>query len=121
MIIQKYGFLEEPAVPPCCLPLKKQSSGEPGIIQNPSWKKLDFITATGNIYKVVTPLCVFGHRDGKLVLEKIYPYSSLEEIKSNTGFPIIHDEIQPSDPPSEEELEMLNFIDPEKIREIEMR
>jgi len=83
-------------------------------------EKGDFITATGNIDMVVTPLCVFTHQDGNLVLDKIHPYSSLKEIEDNTGFSIIYDDIEFSEPPTAEEMEVLNRIDPEHIREIEM-
>jgi len=83
-------------------------------------EKLDFITSVGNIHKVVTPLCVFGHEDGKLVMDRIHPCSSLEEIEANTGFPILYDDLTFSEQPTREEVDVLNRIDPEKIREIEM-
>ncbi|MEO6958654.1 MAG: CoA-transferase, partial [Burkholderiaceae bacterium] len=51
-------------------------------------QKVDFITSTGNVYRVVTPLCIFRKEDGKLVLDSIHPGVSRDELASRTGFDI---------------------------------
>lgn len=81
--------------------------------------KVDFVTAQGNVKYVFTPLCTFEKIDGQLWLKEISPLSSLEEIKGNTGFEIKYDEIKYIKEPTEEELRILNEIDPERIRDSE--
>jgi glutaconate CoA-transferase subunit B len=44
-------------------------------------EKVDFVTTRGNLWKIVTPLCIFEFRNGRLMLDRIHPTSSLEEVK----------------------------------------
>lgn len=74
-------------------------------------------TATGNVESVVSPIAAFKKKDGILVLDGIFPYSSYEEIAENTGFPVSPAPV--ISPPTEEELRLLREFDPEGIREIE--
>lgn len=74
-------------------------------------------TATGNIYKVVSPICIFEKIKGRLQLESINPHSSYEEVVENTGFPVSSAPYTP--PPTEEELALLRNFDKEGIRNIE--
>jgi len=78
--------------------------------------KVDFVTTRGNVHKIVTPLCVFAFRDGRLVLESIHPTSSLEEVKANTGFELVYDKISATEPPTAEELAALAKVDPMDMR-----
>lgn len=80
-------------------------------------EKCPVITASGNVYKVITPLAVFGKENGGLNLEGIHPYSSYDEVLENTGFPVSPAPFTP--PPTEDEIRLLNEFDPERIREIE--
>ena len=77
---------------------------------------LDFVTAGGNVDRVVTPLCVFQRRDGRLVVESIHPGVSPDVLRAATGF---HIEVSPRTPvtpsPSSEELRALEEIDPERV------
>jgi glutaconate CoA-transferase, subunit B len=82
-------------------------------------ENVDFITTRGNLWRIVTPLCVFEFRKGKLYLESIHPHSNLEEVRENTGFDILFDEIKYTKPPSKQELLMLKKIDPQDYRSIE--
>jgi len=82
-------------------------------------EKVDFTTTRGNLWRIVTPLCVFEFRNGKLQLESIHPTSSLEEVKENTGFKLLFDEIKYTNVPSKQELLMLKKIDPKDYRSIE--
>lgn len=82
-------------------------------------EKCDFVTTRGNVYKIVTPLCIFAFKDGRLVLDSIHKTSSLEEVRENTGFELIYDEIRYTEDPTPEEWKMLQRIDPSDIRSIE--
>lgn len=81
--------------------------------------KCDFVTTRGNIYKIVTPLCIFAFKDGRLVLDSIHKTSSLQEVIDNTGFEVIYDEIRFTEDPTPEEWKMLQKVDPTDIRSIE--
>lgn len=83
-------------------------------------EKVDFVTTRGNLWKIVTPLCVFEFRDGKLWLDSIHPTSSLEEVQENTGFKLNYTEIKYTPEPTKEELMMLKKIDPHDLRSIEL-
>lgn len=77
---------------------------------------VDFVTTRGNIYKIVTPLCIFGYKNGRLCLESISPYSSVEEVKKNTGFSITGGHVQKLEPPSRQEMSLIQRIDPLGVR-----
>ncbi|GIM29788.1 3-oxoadipate--succinyl-CoA transferase subunit B [Clostridium polyendosporum] len=79
-------------------------------------EKVDFVTTRGNLWKIVTPLCIFKFEEGKLLLESIHPTSSLNEVIENTGFEVNYNEIKYTPEPSEEELRMLKRIDPYDFR-----
>ena len=49
-------------------------------------EKLDFVTASGNLTTVVTPIAVFQRRDGRLALESWNPLVTLDEVVRRTGF-----------------------------------
>ena len=93
-------------------------------------EKLDFATAApstglragGRVDRIVTPLCVFAFRDGEIYVEGIHPYTTPHEVMENTGFPIEVDSTTPViPPPSEEELQALEALDPQGIRLLEFR
>lgn len=73
------------------------------------------MTTSGNLHKIVTPLCVFGYRDGQVILESIHSTSSLEEVKENTGFNLVYDSIKVTEDPRAQELLMLSKIDPNDL------
>ncbi len=81
--------------------------------------KVDFVTARGNIDKIVTPLCVFKMYKGELLLDSIHPTSSIEEVADNTGFDIRYIDIGVTPAPTKEELRLLSKIDPNDYRNIE--
>lgn len=80
-------------------------------------EKCSVVTAGGNVYRVVTPLSVFRKENGSLMLDSIHPYSSYDEVKENTGFPVSPAPF--TSPPTEEELNLIQKFDPESVREIE--
>ncbi len=79
--------------------------------------KCPIVTASGNVYRVVTPIAVFRKENGNLVLDTIHPYSSYEEIREKTGFPVSPAPF--TTPPTKEEINLIREFDPEGVREIE--
>lgn len=83
-------------------------------------ERLDFVTATGHVDRVVTPLCVFCRLDGRLVVESIHPGVSPDMLRAQTGFAVDVSEATPvTPPPTDAELAALEMIDPERVRLIE--
>ncbi len=81
---------------------------------------LNFVTASGNVDRVVTPLCVFVRREGWLQVESVHPGVEPEAVRAATGFPVAVDERTPRTPfPSPAELAALAAIDPERVIESE--
>ncbi len=53
---------------------------------------MQFVTAApdpAREFTVVTNLCIFRLKNGKLELDSIFPYTTLEEVKEKTGWEII--------------------------------
>ncbi|HEX6513245.1 MAG TPA: CoA-transferase [Chloroflexota bacterium] len=80
-------------------------------------ESVSFVTAQGNVDRVVTPLCVFKGVDGQLELESIHPGVTFEEVQAATPWPLRDAPQTPA--PSQEELAALRAVDPERIRDIE--
>ncbi len=70
-------------------------------------------------FKVITNLCTFVMENGLLVLESIHPYSNLAEVQANTGWEITQTDLPLTLAPSEEELALIEKVDPNRIRYIE--
>lgn len=84
--------------------------------------EVDFVTATGNLDRVVTPLAVFRATPDGLRLEGLQPGATLEEVCRQTGFPVIPTEdCRPVPPPTAEELRALDALDPERLRDLDFR
>lgn len=79
--------------------------------------KVDFVTQTGNLRRVVTPLAVFAMGTGGLELESVHPGGLVEEVAAQTGFPLnLMRGIHETPPPTREELAVLAEVDPEGVR-----
>ena len=79
-------------------------------------ERLDFITAAGNVDRVVTPLCMFQRRDGRLAVESVHPGVTPERLRDATGFAIDVGPETPTTPaPTSRELTLLAEIDPEQV------
>lgn len=79
---------------------------------------VDFVTATGNLTVVVTPLCVFEMIDGALRVVSLHPGVSQETVASKTGWAVDFDDVDRTPLPSEEELNALEAVDPTGTRRI---
>ena len=75
--------------------------------------RLDFVTAAGNVDRVVTPLCIFRRVDGWLKVESRHAWTSPERLIAETGFLIDVDDVTPVTPSlSQSEREILAKLDP---------
>ncbi len=84
--------------------------------------KVECATTTASsdkIFRVLTPLCIFNLVNGKLEVEGIFPYTTLDEVKANTGWEIDQTSVPVYAEPSPQELAMLEKVDPNKIRYVE--
>ncbi|MCD8510476.1 MAG: hypothetical protein LRY73_11810 [Bacillus sp. (in: Bacteria)] len=79
----------------------------------------DFITSAGRVSHLITPLGVFEKIGDRLVLKSIHPYATLTEVKENTGFPLIYDEVNYTEKPTKEEMKVLHQVDANRIRDVE--
>lgn len=83
--------------------------------------RLDFVTAAGNVDRLVTPLCVFKMEPDGFVLEQRFPGVEPAQIRSATGFTYREAPDAPVLQPSPEERLALQAVDPERVRDIEFR
>ena len=81
--------------------------------------RVDFTTAQGHVSDIVTPLCHFVMRDGKLIVESVHPGYSLADVAERTAFPVQYYAEQETPMPTEEEMMWLRRIDPRDLRSIE--
>lgn len=87
---------------------------------------VDFATtkpALDKTFTVITPLCIFRKPGGEkyLKLDTIYPYTTLQEVKDNTGWEIDETDAPVMDPPSELELAAIRRVDVNNILGFEFK
>ena len=83
-------------------------------------ERLDFVSAVGNLDRVVTPLAVLRRVDGQLRIESVHAWTTVEEVQSQTGFTLSDGQAtQSTPPPSDQELRLLASVDPGRVRELE--
>jgi glutaconate CoA-transferase subunit B len=79
-------------------------------------ERLDFVTAAGNVDRVVTPLGVFARRAGWLEVESLHRGVTPEAFRDATGFPVaVGPETPVTPPPTAEELAALRAVDPDGV------
>lgn len=79
--------------------------------------KVDFVTQTGNLWRVITPMGVFHMREGGLELESVHVGFTPEEVAEQTGFLLnLSGQVAETPSPTEDELAALNGIDPDGVR-----
>ena len=85
-------------------------------------EQLDFVTASGNVDRVVTPLCVLQRRAGRLDVEWRFPGVTPKMLAEQTGFPLPGAGHAPEIPaPTPEELAALEALDPTGVRRQEFK
>lgn len=77
---------------------------------------VDFVTATGNLTYVVTPLCAFEMTDGGLEVVSVHPGVSRGTIQSNTGWAVEFADPDRTPLPTDTELAALESVDPTRVR-----
>jgi glutaconate CoA-transferase subunit B len=86
-------------------------------------ERLDFVTAAGNVERVVTPLAVLRREvapGARLRLESVHLGVAVAEVVANTGFDLGDAGAAPTTPPpTPEELRALEEVDPERVRDLE--
>jgi glutaconate CoA-transferase, subunit B len=79
-------------------------------------ERLDFVTAAGNVDRVVTPLGIFARRCSRLEVESMHPGVTPDAFRDATGFPVVVGPDTPVTlPPTAEELTVLRAIDPDGV------
>jgi glutaconate CoA-transferase subunit B len=79
-------------------------------------ERLDFVTAAGNVDRVVTPLGIFIRRNGRLEVESLHPGVTPAAFQEATGFAVaVGPRTAVTPPPSEVELAVLRTVDPEEV------
>ncbi len=87
---------------------------------------VDFATTSPDVSKdftLITPLCIFRKPAGEKLLKVdcIFPYTTLDEVKENTGWEIEQTSVPVMDPPTEEELAAIKKVDPHNILAFEFK
>ncbi|MFF5989416.1 CoA-transferase subunit beta [Prauserella flavalba] len=80
-------------------------------------EKLDFVTASGGMHGVVTPIAVFVHDGERLRLDSWHPAVTLEQVVERTGFAFDAATAAPTEPPTEVEAAALRELDPDGVFE----
>lgn len=87
---------------------------------------VDFATtspAVDKLFTLVTPLCIFRKPVGEklLKLDCIFPYTTIEEVKENTGWVIDETTVPVMDPPTDAELAAIKKVDPNNMLGFEFK
>lgn len=83
-------------------------------------QKLDFVTAAGNVDRVVTPLCVMRRIEGRLAVESLHPGVTAEAVGASTGFALtVSPGCPETPPPTAEELAAIQAFDPRGNRTLD--
>jgi acyl CoA:acetate/3-ketoacid CoA transferase alpha subunit/acyl CoA:acetate/3-ketoacid CoA transferase beta subunit len=77
---------------------------------------VDFVTASGNLSYLVTPLCGFEPRGGELQVVSLLPGADRATVQKRTGWDVTFANPDRVDPPTEAELAALERVDPTQVR-----
>ncbi|MDR2669243.1 MAG: hypothetical protein LBC14_04740 [Desulfovibrio sp.] len=78
-------------------------------------ERLDFTTAAGGLYGLVTPYAVFEKKNGWLALKHWNPAVSPKEVRLRTGFAFDTSCATPGPEPDQRELSTLRRLDPDGV------
>ncbi len=80
-------------------------------------ERCDFVTASGNVEAVVTPMCIFEKAEGRLRVKSIHEGVTADTLRAATGFDLCDLEHTPATPePTPAEHDALHAADPESVR-----
>jgi glutaconate CoA-transferase subunit B len=74
-------------------------------------ENLDFVTASGGMHGVVTPIAVFTKHEGRLRLTSWHPDVTVDEVRDRTGFEVETSSAAPTDFPTDAEQQTLAELD----------
>ncbi|WP_067650488.1 CoA-transferase [Nocardia harenae] len=75
----------------------------------------------GGIGFVVTNLCTMELAEGRWLLRSVHPGVEVEDVRAATGFEIeTADDLATTTPPTKQELDLLDAVDPLGIRELDL-
>jgi glutaconate CoA-transferase subunit B len=89
----------------------------PGYLRGGGARQANGLLA-GGTFRVVTDLAVFGFDDEerRMQVSSLNPGVSREQVQDNTGFPLeFAANVGMTEPPTEQELQMLRELDPERL------
>ncbi len=75
-------------------------------------EQLDFVTASGGMHGVVTPIAVFIKQNDRLALQSWHPQLGLDEVVARTGFTFDSSGAEPTPEPTAAEIAALAALDP---------
>jgi glutaconate CoA-transferase subunit B len=87
----------------------------PGYLDGPGARERVGLPEGSGPYRVITQLGVYGFDEETKMMKllAVHPGITTNEVRENSGFEIIiPDEVETTDPPTEEELRLLHEIDP---------
>lgn len=88
----------------------------PGYLDGPGAREAAGLPPGTGPYKVITDLCVIGFDKStcRMIVESVHPGVTREQVAANTGFELLWaDDVAVSEPPTEEELNILRTeVDP---------
>ncbi|MGH7276407.1 MAG: CoA-transferase subunit beta [Candidatus Rokuibacteriota bacterium] len=92
------------------------------FVTSPAWLRGDGSRRAagllfGGVSRVVTTLGILGFdpESKRMLIEATHPGVSVADIKANTGFELLEaSRVETTEPPSDDELEMLRALDPER-------
>ncbi|MDA1001057.1 MAG: hypothetical protein O2807_11165, partial [bacterium] len=81
---------------------------------------VDFVTQSGNLSRVITPLAVFTRKESGLELESVHAGHTAEEVAGRTGFLLdMSGPVPETPPPTAAEMRALETVDPHRVRDSE--
>ena len=84
--------------------------------------RVDFSTQSGSLSHVVTPIALFEKKSTGLELASVHPGHSMDEVIENTGIELeCPSVVAQTSPPSAEEMDVLEKLDPDGVRFSEFR
>ena len=89
----------------------------PGFLHGGTSRKDSGLLA-GGMYRVVTDLAIMGFDEAskRMQIIALHPGITIDQVRANTGFELeVAAEVETTEPPTEQELEVLRHLDPERL------
>lgn len=89
----------------------------PGFLEGGTSRRDSGLLA-GGVHRVVTDLAILGFDEmsKRMKILALHPGIDIDEVRENTGFELeVADEIETTEPPTEQELSVLRHLDPDRV------